>query len=86
MRLPHFYFQTSYFSVDVSLNNLLWNQKSVFFPDSHPFMSAACDNPSLYDVKNSVKGMAAWLLHSVHFFYNFRILDTVSVSAGFQAA
>lgn len=30
-------------------------------------MGAAYYNPSLYDVMNSVKGMAAWLLNSVHF-------------------
>lgn len=49
----------AYFSVDVSLNNLLWNQKSVFFPELAPFTGAARYSPSLYDVMNSVKGMAA---------------------------
>lgn len=58
----------AYFSVDVSLNNLLWNQKSVFFPELAPFMGAACYNPSLYDVMNSVKGMTARLMNSIHFF------------------
>lgn len=58
----------AYFSVDVSLNNLLWNQKSVFSPELMPFTGAARSNPSLYDVMNSVKGMTAWLMNSIHFF------------------